>query len=51
MLWNIVLILILQTYSLTNVNIPQDFGILLVMAFLYRFLYYLVMQYIRTGKR
>ena len=34
-----------------HANISRDFGVLVIMAVGYRVLYYLVMQYLRTGKR
>jgi hypothetical protein len=40
-----------QRFEIQNAKIGQDFGILVVMAFLYRLFYYFVMQYFRTGKR
>ena len=45
------IIIILQTYEMQNANIGRDFGVLVIMAFGYRVMYYLVMQYLRSGKR
>ena len=42
---------ILEHYEFDQVSLADDFGILIAMSVIYRIMYYLVMQYMRTGKR
>ena len=42
---------ILEYYQFDQVRLADAFGILISMSVIYRIMYYLVMQYMRTGKR
>ena len=42
---------ILEYYQFDTVNIADAFGVLISMSVIYRIMYFLVMQYMRTGKR
>ena len=46
--WNDVF---LQKYEFDQVKLGDAFGVLISMSVIYRIMYYLVMQYMRTGKR